>query len=115
VKVQGILFQYDFIPSTVSFTCIYLNPIIGTNKQAMETTVFKTPTHQLINVLKASLPRISTSWWTSLVIEKLIFQQESFARQYSPDSLEQLNLAALLRVVDQNWYELSILKELQSQ
>ncbi len=40
-------------------------------------------------------------------MEKLTFQQQAFARQYNPDALEQLDLAALLRVVDQNWYELT--------
>ena len=73
----------------------------------MKTAVLNVLTNQLILVLKDSLPKISTSWWTLLVIEKLTFQQQSFARQYSPDTLEQLDLAALLRVVDQNWYDLA--------
>lgn len=73
----------------------------------METAVLNILTNQLTQVLKDTLPQISTTWWKSLVIEKLTFQQQSFARRYSPDALEQLDLAALLRVVDQNWYELS--------
>ena len=73
----------------------------------METAVLNILTTQLILILKDTLPRISTIWWKSLVIEKLTFQQQSFAKQYNPYSLEQLDLAALLRVVDQNWYELS--------
>ncbi len=73
----------------------------------METAVLNILTNQLTQVLKDTLPKISTTWWKSLVIEKLTFQQQSFARQYNPDSLEQLDLAALLRVVDQNWYELT--------
>lgn len=68
----------------------------------METAVLNILTHQLTEVLKDVLPKISTSWWTSLVIEKLTFQQQAFARQYRSDALEQLDLAALLRVADQN-------------
>ncbi|MGZ8152708.1 MAG: DEAD/DEAH box helicase [Methylovulum sp.] len=73
----------------------------------METAVLNILSNQLTQVLKNSLPKISVTWWESLVIEKLTFQQQSFARQYNPDSLEQLDLSALLRVADQNWYELS--------
>ena len=73
----------------------------------METAVLNILTHQLTQVLKDTLPKISSAWWKSLVIEKLSFQQQSFAKQYNPDVLEQLDLAALLRVVDQNWYELT--------
>lgn len=73
----------------------------------MKTAVLNILTHQLTHILRDTLPKISTSWWTSLVIEKLTFQQQSFARQHSPDALEQLDLAALLRVADQNWYKLS--------
>jgi hypothetical protein len=37
----------------------------------METAVLNILTHQLTHVLKDTLPKISTSWWQSLVIEKL--------------------------------------------
>lgn len=73
----------------------------------MEMDILNILTNQLIAVLKVSLPKISTDWWASLVIEKLTYQQKTFIRQHNPDSLDQLDLAALLRVVDQNWYELS--------
>ena len=73
----------------------------------METAVLNILTNQLIPILKNTLPRISTTWWKSLVIEKLTFQQQSFARQYTLDSLEQLDFATLFRVANQNGYELS--------
>jgi hypothetical protein len=47
----------------------------------METAVLNILTNQLTQVLKDSLPKISTTWWKSLVIEKLTFQQQAFARQ----------------------------------
>jgi ATP-dependent helicase HepA len=74
----------------------------------MDTAVLNLLTSQLIHVLNDSLPQISGSWWDSLVIDKLTFQQQSLARQNNLNSLEQLDLAALLRVADQNWYELSL-------
>ena len=64
----------------------------------MEIAVLNILTNQLIQALKDSLPDISTTWWKSLVIEKLTFQQQSFTKQYNPDSLEQLDLATLFRV-----------------
>ncbi len=63
-------------------------------------------TDHVVQVLKHSLRKISTTWWKSLFIEKLTFQQQSIVRQYSFDALEWLYLAALLHVVDQNWYSL---------
>jgi hypothetical protein len=46
----------------------------------METAVLNILTNQLTHVLKDSLSNISATWWKSLVIEKLTFQQQAFAR-----------------------------------
>lgn len=73
----------------------------------METAILNTLTDQLISVLSNALPKISNSWWESLVVDGLTFQQRSQAKQNNLHTLEQLDLAALLWVVDQNWYELS--------
>ncbi|MEQ1543659.1 SNF2-related protein [Methyloglobulus sp.] len=73
----------------------------------MDTAIFNTLTNQLINALKDSLPNISTDGWETLVVDKLTFQQRTLAKQKNLTALDQLDLAALLRVVDQNWYELS--------
>ena len=45
--------------------------------------------------------------WQSVVIDKLTFQQQAYAKSHEIQSFDQLDLAALLRVVDQNWFELS--------
>jgi hypothetical protein len=74
----------------------------------MVTTVLNLLTNQLSHVLNDSLPKISDAWCDSLVIDKLTFQQQSLVRQNSLNALEQHDLAALLRVADQNWYELSL-------
>ena len=47
------------------------------------------------------------SWWESCVLAKLTFKQLELVEQYGLTSLSSLDLAALLRVFDQNWYEIS--------
>jgi SNF2 family DNA or RNA helicase len=66
--------------------------------------IFNKELHQLLSKL---LPTITEDWWQSLVIDKLTFQQKSFAQNLPINGLDQLDLAALLRVIDQNWYEIS--------
>ena len=62
---------------------------------------------QLNAVLFKSLPQIEANWWQSLVLDKLTFQQKSFSQNLPHNALEQLDLSALLRIVDQNWYDIS--------
>ena len=71
--------------------------------------IFNKELHQLLSKL---LPTITEDWWQSLVIDKLTFQQKSFAQNLPINGLDQLDLAALLRVIDQNWYEISSKHEL---
>lgn len=61
----------------------------------------------LLSTLSNLLPKIKDEWWNSLVIDNLSFQQQSYAKQKNYTKLEDLDLAALIRVFDQNWYELS--------
>ncbi|MEI6268264.1 MAG: SNF2-related protein [Methylococcaceae bacterium] len=62
---------------------------------------------QLKAVLFKSLTQIESNWWQSLVLDKLTFQQKLFAQNFPQNALEQLDLSALLRIVDQNWYDIS--------
>ncbi|TSA41481.1 MAG: DEAD/DEAH box helicase [Methylococcaceae bacterium] len=62
---------------------------------------------QLNTLLNRSLPQIEPNWWRLLVLEKLTYQQQSFAQNLPNNALDQLDLSALLRVIDQNWYELA--------
>ncbi|MDD5034680.1 MAG: SNF2-related protein [Methylococcaceae bacterium] len=73
----------------------------------METEVLTALTQQLVDMLNNTLPKLSSSWWQTHVIDKLTFQQQNFVRNLPPKALNQLDLAALLRIVDQNWFELS--------
>lgn len=69
--------------------------------------LLKSATTDLSFFLGEHLPRLSADWWRSLVVERLSFQQQRMTAERGITSLKQLDLAALLRVLDQNWYELS--------
>lgn len=64
-------------------------------------------THELRNLLNAWLPQLSLDWWNRHVLEILTYQQQERVKQSRIDNLSGLDLAALLRVIDQNWFELS--------
>ena len=69
--------------------------------------LLKSATTDLASFLGEQLPKLSGDWWRSLVVERLSFQQQRMATERGITSLRQLDLAALLRVMDHNWYELS--------
>lgn len=62
---------------------------------------------QLVKFLETVMPTLDSDWWDSLVLDKLTYQQKSFASSLPINALERLDLAALLRVADQNWYDLT--------
>lgn len=62
---------------------------------------------QLLKLLTVTLPALDSDWWNSLVLDKLTYQQKSFASSLPPQALERLDLAALLRIADQNWYDIA--------
>lgn len=57
--------------------------------------------------LERVLPSLFDDWWTQAVVNNLSFQQRQRLEQRKIDSLAALDLAALLRVLDQNWYQIS--------
>ena len=57
--------------------------------------------------LKDCFPQLSEDWWTRYVISSLTFHQAERVKQSGISTLDGLDLAALLRVIDQNWFELS--------
>ncbi len=62
-------------------------------------------TRELARFLAAALPPLDQSWWDHLVLPNLSYsQRERIGKQAD---LLQLDLAALLRVLDKNWYVLS--------
>ncbi len=67
---------------------------------------------QVTALLSEDLPKLSTNWWQECVIAKLSFQQQSFVKSSNTTSLKQFDLAALLRVLDQNWHDISAIHTL---
>lgn len=64
-------------------------------------------TSELERFLSTSLPTLSNEWWQKNVIDRLSFQQQRHAQERNCKALRDLDFAALLRVLDQNWHELS--------
>ena len=58
------------------------------------------------------LPELSKNWWNDKVFAKLSYNQQERVRYKKISSLSGLDLAALLRVFDQNWDELSLKNQL---
>ena len=50
-------------------------------------------------------------WWPKCVVGKLSFQQRQQIERWGISRLDQLDLAALLRILDQNWFELADLRK----
>ena len=69
--------------------------------------VLKETATNLCHYLEGLLPCLSENWWTELVVRVLSFQQQRVVEQRKITTLSGLDLAALLRVLDQNWYAIS--------
>lgn len=61
----------------------------------------------LANWLATSLPALGSDWWEANVVQRLTFQQQRNVRDRQISSVTGLDLAGLLRVLDQNWHELA--------
>ncbi len=62
---------------------------------------------QLALFLEGVLPSLFEDWWKQAVLNSLSFQQRRRIEQSGLNALGALDLAALLRVLDQNWYQIS--------
>ena len=69
--------------------------------------LIRTATADLAAFLATHLPALSADWWKTHVADSLSFQQQRTVEERGLTRLEQLDFAALLRILDQNWYELS--------
>jgi ATP-dependent helicase HepA len=67
----------------------------------------KLATSDLERFLQEKLPALSEDWWAKHVVDRLSFQQQRMIGEKNISSLRELDFAALLRVLDQNWYDLS--------
>ena len=64
-------------------------------------------TRRLVDFLEQTLPQLFDDWWSKGVVSTLSFQQKRRLEQRNITSLSSLDLAGLLRVLDQNWYQIS--------
>jgi len=69
--------------------------------------LFQRTTGSLAKYLEEILPGLFEDWWQQAVLNKLSFQQKRKVEQLGFDSLSSMDLAALLRILDQNWYQVS--------
>ncbi len=69
---------------------------------------------ELSSWLSKLLPQTSEDWWNDCVLDKLSQAQSERAREKGLSKLEELDLAALLRIADKAWYEMRAVAYLPS-
>lgn len=62
--------------------------------------------------LEAVLPSCDREWWDNCVLTHLTFQQRRGVKEKRLTSLTELDLAGLLRVLDQNWHDINASRRL---
>jgi ATP-dependent helicase HepA len=70
---------------------------------------------QLAIFLEKVLPTLFDDWWNKAVVNVMSFQQKKRLEQRAVTTLSGLDLAGLLRVLDQNWYQISSSLDLTSE
>ncbi|MBP3856863.1 MAG: DEAD/DEAH box helicase family protein [Ruminiclostridium sp.] len=63
-------------------------------------------TKELCTWLSNMLPRVGEDWWQTCVMDNLSVIQRQFAEENGYSKLDDLDLAALLRVTDKSWYDM---------
>ena len=63
-------------------------------------------TGALAEWLNDMLPKVTENWWDECVLQKLSYNQRTFAAQKGFTKLTDFDLAALLRIADKAWYEM---------
>lgn len=67
-------------------------------------TILRKTTKELCTYLEKVLPQADSNWWQNLVLEKLNPSQRLHVDQRKITELVGLDLAALLRIFDENWW-----------
>jgi len=80
---------------------------VGIDFQAAITSLLQETGEHLAQFLERTLPTLFEDWWERAVLDNLSFHQKRRIEQHNLNSLSSLDLAALLRVLDQNWYQIS--------
>ena len=79
------------------------------NEQAIVSKMHEylhTATKELCAWLAKMLPRVGEEWWQVCVMDNLSFAQKQYATESGYSKLEDLDLAAMLRVADKSWYDM---------
>lgn len=63
--------------------------------------------------LEDVLPSCDANWWHKCVMARLSFQQTRMVEEKGISNISGLDLAGLLRVLDQNWHEIQAVRRLQ--
>lgn len=61
---------------------------------------------ELCTWLNNMLPRVTDEWWQECVLSNLSYAQRNIAVENGYSSLDQFDLAALLRITDKSWYDM---------
>lgn len=67
-------------------------------------TILRKTTKELCTYLEKVLPQADSNWWQTLVLEKLNTSQRLHVDQRKITELAGLDLAALLRIFNENWW-----------
>lgn len=70
-------------------------------------TLLRKASEDVSNFLEAQLPKLSPDWWDKHVVDRLSFQQQRIVQERGIRRLSEFDFAALLRILDQNWLDLS--------
>lgn len=63
-------------------------------------------TKELSAWLEKMLPRVTDEWWRECVLSNMSFAQRNYTIESGYTKLDQLDLAALLRIADKSWYDM---------
>jgi len=85
------------------------------NTQASIVQLLNEASKCLAVFLEKVLPSLFNDWWNEAVVNNLSYQQQRRVEQHNIVSLGSLDLAALIRVLDQNWYQISTKLNLTSE
>uniref|UniRef100_A0A7C3SHP8 Swt1-like HEPN domain-containing protein n=1 Tax=Desulfobacca acetoxidans TaxID=60893 RepID=A0A7C3SHP8_9BACT len=83
--------------------------------QSIIAGLFKNLAKALSVFLDKVLPDISHDWWRDLVVNVLTLQQRRHIEQKNLSSLTSFDLAALIRIFDQNWHLIAPKKNFSSE
>lgn len=91
----------------------FLKPVLCADLRIMDMhEALNSLGHCLQQFLGDALPATGPDWWNKAVLDQLTFQQRRAIDEKGVRSLEDLDLAGSLRVLDQNWHDINTSRRL---